>query len=131
MSTVLDKKKFYLPLTEHYFLIKWDQNFMYLSDVQDENGVTVTVLDRLTKETYLIRCKYLIGADGASSKVVQNLDLPMAGEMGKSGSISIIFKADLTKYVSHRSGYLWWIIQPEANIGGDRVRIVAYGQTME
>lgn len=42
----------------------------------------------------------------------------MAGKMGKSGSISIIFKADLTKYVSHRPGYLWWIIQPGANIGG-------------
>ncbi|MFY5966275.1 FAD-dependent oxidoreductase [Acinetobacter baumannii] len=90
----------------------------YLSHVQDEDGVTVTVLDRLTKQTYLIRCKYLIGADGASSQIVKDLDLPMAGKMGKSGSISIIFKADLTKYVSHRPGYLWWIIQPGANIGG-------------
>lgn len=90
----------------------------YLSHVQDENGVTVKLLDRLTKETYNIRCKYLIGADGAGSKVVEDLGLPMEGKMGKSGSLSIIFKADLTRYIEKRPGYLWWIIQPGANIGG-------------
>ncbi|PFZ92296.1 FAD-dependent oxidoreductase [Bacillus wiedmannii] len=90
----------------------------YLSHLQDEKGVTVDVLDRLTGEIYQIRCKYLIGADGAGSTVVTDLGLPMAGEMGKRGSISIIFDADLKKYIAHRPGYLWWIIQPGANIGG-------------
>ncbi|EJS00446.1 2,4-dichlorophenol 6-monooxygenase [Bacillus thuringiensis] len=90
----------------------------YLSHIQDEKGVTVDVLDRLTGEIYQIRCKYLIGADGAGSKVATDLGLPMAGEMGKRGSISIIFDADLTKHIAHRPGYLWWIIQPGANIGG-------------
>lgn len=90
----------------------------YLSHLQDEEGVTVNILDRLTGETYQIRCKYLIGADGASSKVANHLGLPMVGEMGKSSSISIIFDADLTKYIAHRPGYLWWIMQPGANIGG-------------
>lgn len=90
----------------------------YLSHRQDPEGVTVEVLDRLTGTTYEIRCKYLIGADGAGSKVVRDLNLPMAGQMGKSGSMSIIFDADLTEYIAHRPGYLWWIVQPGANIGG-------------
>lgn len=90
----------------------------YLSHTQDEDGVIVTVLDRPRNEHYQIRCKYLIGADGATSKVVKDLQLPMAGEMGKSGSISIIFKADLTRYMAHRPGYLWWVLQPGAEIGG-------------
>ncbi|WP_281884994.1 FAD-dependent monooxygenase [Paenibacillus sp. YYML68] len=90
----------------------------YLSHQQDENGVTVDLFDHLTGTTFQIRCKYLIGADGAGSRVASQLGLPMVGEMGKSGSISIIFDADLTKYMAHRPGYLWWIIQPGANIGG-------------
>ncbi len=90
----------------------------YLSHRQDPEGVTVEVRDRLTGTTYEIRCKYLIGADGAGSKVVRDLNLPMAGQMGKSGSMSIIFDADLSKYIAHRPGYLWWIVQPGANIGG-------------
>ncbi|MCZ0927985.1 FAD-dependent monooxygenase [Halomonas janggokensis] len=90
----------------------------YLSHNQDLEGVTVKVLDRLTGTSYEIRCKYLIGADGAGSKVVRDLNLPMAGQMGKSGSMSIIFDADLTKYIAHRPGYLWWVVQPGANIGG-------------
>ncbi|MBK0032631.1 FAD-dependent monooxygenase [Erwinia sp. S43] len=90
----------------------------YLSHRQDPEGVTVEVRDRLTGATYEIRCKYLIGADGAGSKVVRDLNLPMAGQMGKSGSMSIIFDADLSTYIAHRPGYLWWIVQPGANIGG-------------
>ncbi|RAF07560.1 phenol 2-monooxygenase, partial [Burkholderia multivorans] len=36
----------------------------YLSHVQHPDHVDVTVLDRLTGRTQLIRAKYLIGADG-------------------------------------------------------------------
>lgn len=90
----------------------------YLSHQQDLEGVTVQVRDRLTGTEYNVRCKYLLGADGANSKVATDLELPMQGEMGKSGSISIILRADLSKYVAHRPGYLWWMLQPGANIGG-------------
>src|SRR5690606_10307759 len=37
----------------------------YLSHVQDADGVTSTVRDRLTGMHYSIRSKYLVGADGA------------------------------------------------------------------
>ncbi len=90
----------------------------YVSHVQDEHGVDVTVRDRLTDETYVIRAKYLIGADGARSQVAADIDLPMEGRMDIAGSMNITFKADLAAHVGHRPSVLYWVIQPGSNIGG-------------
>ena len=90
----------------------------YLSLEQDDDGVTATVRDRLSGETYQIRAKYLIGADGGRSKVAQDIGLPMAGAMDIEGSMNIVFEADLSKYVAHRPSVLYWVLQPGAQIGG-------------
>lgn len=90
----------------------------YLSHVQHPDHVDVTVLDRLTGRTQLIRASYLIGADGARSKVAADIDLPMVGEMDIAGSMNITFTADLEKLVGHRPSVLYWVIQPGSNIGG-------------
>jgi 2,4-dichlorophenol 6-monooxygenase len=90
----------------------------YLSHVQDADGVTVTALDRVTGETFAIRAKYLIGADGGRSKIAEDLGLPMEGEMDWAGSMNIVFHADLSKYVAHRPSVLYWIMQPGADMGG-------------
>lgn len=85
---------------------------------QDADAVTATVKDRLTGEQYEIRCQYLVGADGGKSRVAESIGLPMEGQMGLSGSMNILFEADLSKYVAHRPSVLYWILQPGANIGG-------------
>jgi 2,4-dichlorophenol 6-monooxygenase len=90
----------------------------YLSSEQDKDGVTATVFDHLTKVTYQIRAKYLIGADGGKSKVAQDIDLPFEGQMGKAGSINIVCKMDLSKYVAHRPSVLYWVLQPGSDVGG-------------
>ena len=90
----------------------------YLSHVQDDTGVTVTVRDRIADETYQIRAKYLIGADGGRSQVAQDIGLPMVGKMGVGGSMNITFKADLSKYVAHRPSVLYWVLQPGSDVGG-------------
>ncbi|MFF7388929.1 FAD-dependent oxidoreductase [Streptomyces scabiei] len=90
----------------------------YLSHVQDADGVTATVRDRLRGDTYTIRVKYLIGADGGRSKVAEDAGLPMGGQMGVAGSINIVFDADLTKYVAHRPATLYWVLAPGATVGG-------------
>lgn len=90
----------------------------YLSQVQDADGVTVTVLDRLSGTELTIRAKYLIGADGARSKVAEDIDLPMVGEMDIAGSMNITFTADIAPYVNHRPSVLYWVIQPGSNVGG-------------
>jgi 2,4-dichlorophenol 6-monooxygenase len=90
----------------------------YLSHVQDADGVTVTVQDRIGGEIYEIRAKYLIGADGGRSKIAQDIGLPMEGEMDWAGSMNIVFHADLSRYVAHRPSVLYWIMQPGADMGG-------------
>ena len=44
--------------------------------------------------------------------------LPFEGKMGVGGSMNILFKADLSKYVAHRPIVLYWVLQPGANVGG-------------
>jgi 2,4-dichlorophenol 6-monooxygenase len=90
----------------------------YLSHVQDADGVTATVKDRLRGDTYEIRAKYLIGADGARSRVAENARLPTVGQMGVAGSINILFEADLSKYTAHRPSTLYWVLAPGATVGG-------------
>ena len=90
----------------------------YLSHTQDEDGVTTTVRDRLTGAVYNIRSKYLIGADGARSKVAEDIGLPYEGQMDIAGSMNITFKADISAYVETRPSVLYWVIQPGSNVGG-------------
>ena len=90
----------------------------YLSHVQDADGVDVLARDRMTGAEYTIRAKYLIGADGARSKVAADIGLPYEGAMDIAGSMNITFKADIASYVGHRPSVLYWVIQPGANVGG-------------
>jgi 2,4-dichlorophenol 6-monooxygenase len=50
--------------------------------------------------------------------VTENENLPIAGKMGVGGSMNILFKADLSKYVAHRPSVLYWVMQPGADVGG-------------
>ncbi|MET3762256.1 FAD-dependent monooxygenase [Sphingomonas sp. UYEF23] len=86
--------------------------------VQDEDGVTATLLDRLTGATSTVRAKYLIGADGARSIVANKLDLPLKGPSNVAASVGFYFDADLSHLMEHRSGVLYWIFQPGNGIGG-------------
>ena len=90
----------------------------YLSHVQDGDGVTTTVRDRLTGGEYTVRSKYLVGADGARSKVAADLGLPFEGPGAVGGALGIIFEADLTRFVAHRPSVLYWMVQPGAEKEG-------------
>lgn len=90
----------------------------YESHVQDEEGVTTKLLDRLTGKKLTARSKYLLGADGGNSLVAQHADLPFEGKMGVGGSMNILFRADLSRHVAHRPSVLYWVVQPGADVGG-------------
>ena len=90
----------------------------YLSHTQDAEGVTTTCRDRLTGKDLTIRSRYLIGADGGKSLVADHAGLPFEGKMGVGGSMNILFRADLSKYVAHRPSVLYWVMQPGADVGG-------------
>ncbi|WP_233160072.1 FAD-dependent monooxygenase [Pseudonocardia sp. MH-G8] len=78
----------------------------YVRIVQDDDGVTVTVRDRVTDHEYDIRAKYVIGADGGRSAVAADVGLPFEGEMDVAGSMNIVFHADLSHLVACTS---WWV----------------------
>jgi 2,4-dichlorophenol 6-monooxygenase len=90
----------------------------FLSFVQDDDGVTATVRDRVGGSTYEVRAKYLIGADGGRSVIAEQLELPFDGQADIAGSMNIVFKADLSALVAHRPSVLYWVLQPGSNIGG-------------
>lgn len=90
----------------------------YLRHVQDDDGVTTTLRDRLTGVEYAVRSRYLIGADGARSRVAADLELPFEGPGAVAGAMSIVFEADLTHLVAHRPSVLYWMLQPGAEKEG-------------
>lgn len=89
----------------------------YLGHEQDDQGVTSRLRDTLTGREYTVRSKFLVGMDGARSKVVEELDLPIEGQMSRAATAYVIFNADLSKYVAHRPSILQWIANPIAGFG--------------
>ena len=90
----------------------------YLSHTQDDDGVTSLVKDRLTGAEYTVRSKYLIGGDGARSKVAADAGLPFEGPGAVAGAMNIVFEADLSRFVEYRPSVLYWMLQPGAEREG-------------
>lgn len=90
----------------------------YLSHEQSDDCVTALVEDRLRGDTYRVRARCLVGADGGRSRVVENAGLPTVGRMGVAGSLNIVFEADLTHLTAHRPSTLYWVLAPGATVGG-------------
>ncbi len=92
-------------------------NTEYLSHTQDEHGVTAHLQDRLTGREYTLRARYLVGADGAKSRIFEELGLPLEGHLARAGTVYVMFNADLSRYVQHRPSILHWIVTPDASFG--------------
>ncbi len=90
----------------------------YLRHTQNTDGVTTVLRDRLSGREFEVYSKYLIGADGGNSLVAEHIGANIKGKMGVGGSMNILFRADLSKYVAHRPSVLYWIMQPGADVGG-------------
>lgn len=98
----------------------------YVSHMQDEDHVLVRLRDLVTGIDFDVRAKYLIGADGARSKVAEDIELPFEGEMsmGSHGSLNIEFTGDLSPLVEHRKGDMYWMIQPGDGFNGAGVGVL-------
>jgi 2,4-dichlorophenol 6-monooxygenase len=82
------------------------------SVVQDADGVTATVMDRAIGEPITIRARYMIGADGARSRAVEQLGLRLVGKHGLANVFNLLCDIDLGSHVEHRHGSLYSVIQP-------------------
>jgi 2-polyprenyl-6-methoxyphenol hydroxylase-like FAD-dependent oxidoreductase len=98
------------------FTCRFDTEFISYHEDTQEEAVYVTVKDLLTQRNYTIRCKYLIGADGARSNVLRQLGIPLVkGEASGGSAWNIFVKADLSKYMENRRGSLHWIYQHDVD----------------
>ncbi len=79
---------------------------------QDENGVTATLVDRLSEDVITVRARYMVGADGARSRVADQLGLKLVGQHGLGNVFNVLCDVDLSHYVEHRHGSLYSVIQP-------------------
>lgn len=79
---------------------------------QDQEGVTSTVRDRTTGELITVRSRYVIGADGARSRVLDLAGLGVEGPSGLAHAANVWFEADLSRYLAHRPGVLTWNVMP-------------------
>ena len=72
-------------------------NTRLLSFEQDEKTgwIESLVEDLITKQKVLVRSKYLCGADGAGSRIVRELQLPLHDVPGGGLSINLLVEADM------------------------------------
>lgn len=92
-------------------------NTEYLGHEQDADGVTVRLKDVLTGSERQVRARYLVGADGARSKVLEDAGLQIEGQLGRAATAYVLFRADLTQYVAHRPSILYWIATSDTSFG--------------
>jgi 2,4-dichlorophenol 6-monooxygenase len=80
---------------------------------QDAEGVTSTILNRDTSETYIVRSSYVLGAD-AGRTVAGLVGIQMGMEQRFRKLASLYLKADLSAYLKEADdAILLWIVNPE------------------
>ncbi|WP_329062206.1 FAD-dependent monooxygenase [Amycolatopsis sp. NBC_01480] len=90
--------------------IRFETEFLELE--QDADGVTSTVRDRRTDAVTTVRSQYVVGADGARSRVLAQAGLEVEGQADLARAVNVWFRADLTRYLAHRPGVLTWNVMP-------------------
>ncbi|QJB32264.1 FAD-dependent oxidoreductase [Chitinophaga oryzae] len=73
-----------------------------ISFSQEEDGVRAELRDRETGATTLVTADYLVAADGAGSRVRQQLQLPVTGPGVLADFLNIYFEADMAELVLNR-----------------------------
>ena len=98
--------------TTHGFKCRFDTSFVAFED-QGDSGIITTLQDNISGSQYLVKSKYLFGADGARSRIMKQLAIPLIAKPGKGVAINLLVKADLANLVKHRQGNLHWVMQPD------------------
>ncbi|HHT7237347.1 MULTISPECIES: FAD-dependent oxidoreductase [Bacillus] len=93
---------------------------------QKENGVIATIRDRETEKESVVHCDYVIAADGAKSKIREQLGISTEGRGTIGGYyMNIYFEADLSEFIKGDAFGFSMVLHPEvlgALIPVDNVR---------
>lgn len=101
--------------TQHGFPCRFNTSFVSFQVFTEPDCVITTVQDTIFKTSYKIRSKYLFGADGARSKIVQQLPLPLTTKPSQGTALNVLIKADMSNLIKTRMGLLHYIIQPNVD----------------
>jgi 2-polyprenyl-6-methoxyphenol hydroxylase-like FAD-dependent oxidoreductase len=91
-------------------LIDLRRDHDWLSGEQQGELVVSLVQTPAGPETF--QSRYLVAADGAGSRVREQLGITMSGFEELAAAVSITFRADLTEAVRTRPGVLHWVFGP-------------------
>lgn len=95
------------PLAEMRYLTQWERS------EQVEDFVTSGVLDLATGQSSRVRSRFVVGCDGAGSRVRQMLGIEMIGPPLIQAYLMIHFAANLRSLISKRPGVLHFVLDPE------------------
>jgi 2-polyprenyl-6-methoxyphenol hydroxylase-like FAD-dependent oxidoreductase len=106
-------------------------NTQLASFEQRDDHVLATLVHRPSGRVQQVRTRYLIGADGSHSTVREALGIRMLGQPILSYYISMLFRADLARWVGDREINICVITNPEAGglllqTGENRWRFTAF-----
>ena len=90
--------------------IRFGWEFSHLT--QDQDSVTSVVRERDAEATLTVRSQYVVGADGARSRVLGQAGLTVEGPDDLARAANIWFRADLSPYLAYRPGVLTWNVMP-------------------
>jgi 2-polyprenyl-6-methoxyphenol hydroxylase-like FAD-dependent oxidoreductase len=79
---------------------------------QDAEGVTVVVRPRDGGAERTVRARYVIAADGARSPIRERLGIPVLGHGSFSDSITIYFRADVSRLMGDRNLSVIYVFGP-------------------
>jgi 2,4-dichlorophenol 6-monooxygenase len=79
---------------------------------QDQDGVTSVVRESDGNAALTVRSQYVVGADGARSRVLGQAGLTVEGPDDLARAANVWFRADLSRFLAHRPGVLTWNVMP-------------------
>ena len=85
-----------------------------VSFVQDAHGVTATLKNLATGEIFVVRSRYLVGADGAHSVVRRGLGIEMRGKGILTYTTNAIFRCpEFNRLHTKKPGYRYMFVGPD------------------
>ncbi|GAB1319800.1 FAD binding domain-containing protein [Madurella fahalii] len=89
-------------------------NTKFLSLTRPSPEVIISeVYDEVIEKTYKIQSRFLFGCDGARSRIVRELNIPLIKKPGQGLALNVLVRADMSHLMASRIGNLHWVFQPE------------------
>ncbi|KAI1123578.1 FAD binding domain-containing protein [Nemania abortiva] len=101
--------------TQHGFPCRFSTRLVSFDD-SPTDAVIAEVEDQIYRTRQKVRFKYLFGADGARSRIVEDLRLPMDVKPSQGVALNVLIRADLSDMMKTRTGNLHYVIRPDVEM---------------